>query len=216
MSEKKGFTLIELLAVIVILVVIALIVTPLVLNIIERAEKGAFKDSVYGIMEATEFQVILDDSKYPITFVFPSDSERIKFKGTKPTEGYIQVVNEGKMKLALGNGRWCATKDANESQVTIKSGKCEAIDFNRPIISGYGDLNQEIDLNVPYTLPNVIATDKNGNQLRVISMIKQEDKIVDCIDTSKEGSYTITYTTEPDSEGNTSSVTITIKVVRKE
>ena len=108
---KKGFTLIELLAVIVILAVIALIATPLVLNIIERAEKGAFKDSVYGIMEAAEFQVILDDLKYPITFVYPEDSERIKFKGMKPTEGYIQIITEGKMKLALGNGRWCAIKD---------------------------------------------------------------------------------------------------------
>ena len=67
MNKNNGFTLIELLAVIVILAVIALIATPLVLNIIERAEKGAFKDSVYGIMEAAEFQVILDDSKYPIT-----------------------------------------------------------------------------------------------------------------------------------------------------
>lgn len=52
MMKKQGFTLIELLAVIVILAAIALIATPLVLNIIERTEKGAFRDSVYGIMES--------------------------------------------------------------------------------------------------------------------------------------------------------------------
>lgn len=34
------------------LAAIALIATPLVLNIIERTEKGAFRDSVYGIMES--------------------------------------------------------------------------------------------------------------------------------------------------------------------
>ncbi|MCI8544918.1 MAG: prepilin-type N-terminal cleavage/methylation domain-containing protein, partial [Bacilli bacterium] len=39
--RKKGFTLIELLAVIVILAVIALIATPIILNIIEKARKSA-------------------------------------------------------------------------------------------------------------------------------------------------------------------------------
>ena len=38
---KKGFTLIELLAVIVILAIIALIATPIVLNIVENAQRGS-------------------------------------------------------------------------------------------------------------------------------------------------------------------------------
>ena len=37
--NKKGFTLIELLAVIVILAVIALIATPMILNVIETSKK---------------------------------------------------------------------------------------------------------------------------------------------------------------------------------
>ena len=119
------------------------------------------------------------------------------------------------MKLALGNGRWCATKNENESQVTIMNGHCE-YDLNCPIISGYGDLNQEIDFNASYTLPNVSATDKDGNKLNVTTIIKQGDKVVDKIDTSKVGSYTITYTTEPDKEGDISSVTVTIQVIKKE
>ena len=40
MKNRKGFTLIELLAVIVILAVIALIATPIILNMIENAKKG--------------------------------------------------------------------------------------------------------------------------------------------------------------------------------
>ena len=39
-EKRKGFTLIELLAVIVILAIIALIATPVVLSMIERARKG--------------------------------------------------------------------------------------------------------------------------------------------------------------------------------
>lgn len=50
--KNKAFTLIELLAVIVILVIIALIVTPLVLNMIGKSRKSFFLDSVYGIMES--------------------------------------------------------------------------------------------------------------------------------------------------------------------
>ncbi len=52
--KKKGFTLIELLAVIIILSIIALITVPVIMNIIERANKSAFKDSAYGIIKAGE------------------------------------------------------------------------------------------------------------------------------------------------------------------
>ena len=48
MKKKKGFTLIELLAVIVILAIIALIATPIVLNIIKTSRKGAFARSAEG------------------------------------------------------------------------------------------------------------------------------------------------------------------------
>ena len=59
MKRKNGFTLIELLAVIVILAVIALIATPIILNVIENAKKGASKNSMYGYVEAVE----LDSAK---------------------------------------------------------------------------------------------------------------------------------------------------------
>ena len=44
--NKKGFTLIELLAVIVILAIIALIATPIILNIINGADKSSKERSV--------------------------------------------------------------------------------------------------------------------------------------------------------------------------
>ena len=48
--NKKGFTLVELLAVIVILAIIALIATPLILNVIDNAKKGAAEASANGYM----------------------------------------------------------------------------------------------------------------------------------------------------------------------
>ncbi|MBP3461030.1 MAG: prepilin-type cleavage/methylation domain-containing protein, partial [Bacilli bacterium] len=44
----------ELLAVIVILAIIALIATPIILNMINDAKKSAAKDSIFGYVEAVE------------------------------------------------------------------------------------------------------------------------------------------------------------------
>lgn len=50
--NKKGFTLIELLAIIVILAIIAVITVPIILNIIENANRGAATDSAYGFKDS--------------------------------------------------------------------------------------------------------------------------------------------------------------------
>ena len=64
--RKKGFTLIELLAVIVVLAIIALIATPMVLNTIEKARKGAAEASANTYLKAIETYIVraeLDSSK---------------------------------------------------------------------------------------------------------------------------------------------------------
>ena len=53
-NNKKGFTLVELLAVIVILAIIALIATPIILNVIDNAKEGSAKNSAYGYIDAVE------------------------------------------------------------------------------------------------------------------------------------------------------------------
>ena len=54
---KKGFTLIELLAVIVILAIIALIATPIVLNIIEDAKANTTMRSAENYLKAVELSI---------------------------------------------------------------------------------------------------------------------------------------------------------------
>ena len=54
---KKGFTLIELLAVIVILAIIALIVAPIVLNIIDDADKNSEEKSAKLYIHAVELAI---------------------------------------------------------------------------------------------------------------------------------------------------------------
>ncbi len=59
--KNKGFTLIELLAVIVILAIIALIATPTILGVIEKAKKGSAEQSALGYIDAVEKQVMINE-----------------------------------------------------------------------------------------------------------------------------------------------------------
>ena len=70
MKKNKGFTLIELLAIIVILAIIAVITVPIILNIIENANKGAVTDSAYGYKDAINkyyLTKLADDPNFEIT-----------------------------------------------------------------------------------------------------------------------------------------------------
>lgn len=51
-NSQKGFTLIELLAVIIILAIIALITTPIILNVVEDSRRSAAEDKAYGVVDA--------------------------------------------------------------------------------------------------------------------------------------------------------------------
>ena len=88
MNNKKGFTLIELLAVIVILAVIALIATPLIMNVIDEAKKGAAKNSANGVIEAGALKSAHDiESVTSGAFQGKTYTEtsNLEFKGTKPS-----------------------------------------------------------------------------------------------------------------------------------
>ncbi len=141
-ANKKGFTLIELLAVIVILAVIALIATPLILNIIAKARRAAAENSVYGMMEATKyayFTAIVEDKTLamPITVTCTTNSctytdntdttggataqtGTVDFSGTKMTEGEIKLDANGKfMETETGkepkvNGHKCTISAATQ------------------------------------------------------------------------------------------------------
>ena len=67
-KKKMGFTLIELIAVLVIMAIIALIVTPLVLNIIRKARISADKRSVDAYGRSIEYAIatyLLDTGNFP-------------------------------------------------------------------------------------------------------------------------------------------------------
>lgn len=118
--KKKGFTLIELLAVIVILAVIALIAVPIILNIIKNAKIKAAEDSVYGFVEAIEFNnaVVGTSTENKSKIKITSDMKlsdilnNIEIKGDIPTNLIKIKVQSNKveeLEMTL-NGFFCEYK----------------------------------------------------------------------------------------------------------
>ena len=120
---KKGFTLIELLAVIVILAVIALITTPIIMNLVGNARKKAAEYTLNGIKDEAKLlyqtafingevynKIEVDFSKtmekdgttYPETKIFTQSnpngvlaSTPFAINGAKPTGGKVTILNDG-------------------------------------------------------------------------------------------------------------------------
>ena len=114
MKNKKGFTLIELLAVIVVLAIIALIATPIVMNTIKNAKKGAAERTADNYIKQVEtavaesridgtkiangdYQIQSDGNLCPLLGCGTDNKDKITIdmSGNKPTSGIIKIENGG-------------------------------------------------------------------------------------------------------------------------
>ena len=112
LKNKYGFTLIELLAVIVVLAIIALIATPIVMNTIKNAKKGAAERTADNYVKAVEQKVAesrIDGTKIangtyniqpdgnlcPASGCGENDKDKITIdmSGNKPTSGTVTISN---------------------------------------------------------------------------------------------------------------------------
>ena len=126
MKEKnKGFTLVELLAVIVILALIALIATPIILNVINDAKKQAAKDSAYGYMDAVEKYIVsseledksIKDRTYSVEEL---NNMGVSVKGSTPDNGNIEIKEGAVKNYNLGIDGYYITKDEVKKVSTTK------------------------------------------------------------------------------------------------
>ena len=128
MKEKnKGFTLVELLAVIVILALIALIATPIILNVINDAKKQAAKDSAYGYMDAVEKYIVSseleDESIKDGTYRVEDLNKKISVKGSTPDNGNIEIKNKEVKSYDIGIDGYVVSNGKVEKVSTTKSFK---------------------------------------------------------------------------------------------
>lgn len=99
MSKKKGFTLIELIAVLVIMAIIALIVTPLVMSIIKAAQRSANERSIEAYGRSAEIAVagyLLDNGDIPTDF----SQLTVEYSGAEVSCSIQQINYNGSVYLA--------------------------------------------------------------------------------------------------------------------
>ncbi len=211
-NKNKGFTLIELLSVIVVFVIIMLIVSPVVINIIKSANKGAFKNSVNGIVKSA----ILEQSKNVLTgkevneliFTYENGVEKsniigakLNYKGKSPSEGVIIVNKKGQVSLALFDSM-CAIKSF-EGNVEIKPNSKEDCQLKLliPTIELIGNNTIDIEINTKYEELGVIAKKYNGDVIKNVDIkIKYNGIIQKTVDTSKLGTYELIYSVQEDNQ----------------
>ncbi len=105
-SKRKAFTLIELVGVLVIMAIIALIATPLVMNIIRKARISADKRSIDAYGRSIELAIagyLLDTGKFPTEV----SQLTIEYSGNQVVCSTTQINSDSSVYLAgcTVNGR---------------------------------------------------------------------------------------------------------------
>ncbi len=169
--KKKGFTLVELLAVIVVLAVIALIVTPTILKVIDNARIGAFRSSSHGIVNAAKQSYLLQQSSEEspnLTEYQYTNGKKIRvrgnididYKGSDPSSGTLLINNDGKVAIALYQDGYCALKTYENGQIKLEKKTKEdcSLPLSEPIftvlddaINSVGWANEQFYVQVTYT-----------------------------------------------------------------
>ena len=137
MNKKKGFTLVELLAVIVILALVALIATPIILNVINDAKKQAAKDSAYGYMDAVEKYIVSseleDKSIQDGTYRVEELNKKISVKGSTPDNGNIEIKNSSVKSYDIGIDGYAVSNGEVKKVSTTKSFKNGTAVYYNPV-----------------------------------------------------------------------------------
>ncbi len=118
-KNSTGFTLIELLAVIIILAIVALIATPIILNVIEDSRKSANMSQANILLSGAETYFassMLAEGEFYIdgkTNVYPF----IETTNEKPPLGNIKIKPNGDVFFALFLDDVCYSKDFEQSKI---------------------------------------------------------------------------------------------------
>jgi len=140
--KKRGFTLIELLAVIVVLAIIALIATPIVMNVIKNAQKGAVERSAERYVDAVETAIATDrlengliaDGIYTVdadgNLVLGDKTLTVEVNGDRPAAGSTVAIENGQVVptgTSMTIGDYTVTINDKGSATAIAAGDVVAL-----------------------------------------------------------------------------------------
>ena len=119
---KKGFTLIELLAVVIILAIIALIATPIILNVVDAAEKSAAESEANMIVSGINNNCAIKDMQ--VQMGVSGASACGTSLGTSDVQGMVNLGNASiSGSVTLSGGQVTAiTVVSNGYTVTMTDG----------------------------------------------------------------------------------------------
>ena len=181
--KQKGFTLIELLAVIVILAIIALIATPMIMDVIEKSRRGAAIESVNGILDAAEkYQLNQMMDGQDIEKEIDLSSDILSYKGSKPENGKLVIGDNKKMYIIAKYGNYCIEKRFEEdSPKVVESERCNGLieleDYKEPLLNGadpvlYSNHNTRLNSRTQEGVLVPVIIESNGTVKK--ANIKQE------------------------------------------
>ena len=170
--KDKGFTLIELIAVLVIMAIIALIVTPLVLNVVRKAQDSANKRSVDAYGKSIDLAVasyLMETGDFPTSV----DELTIEYSGKEVVCGVAKLNEDSSVYLSECTVGGVEVKDSSADDGWYHYGKSDKVVYQTYSI---GD-------EVTYNGMNfyVIAdSDENSDS---VTMLKAEPLTVDEVNT---------------------------------
>ena len=200
-KNKKGFTLIELVAVLVIMAIIALIVTPLVMSIIRKAKIAADKRSVDAYGRSIELAIagyLMD------TGAFPTDLKNlnVEYTGKEVVCNVMQMKENGGIYLSECSVGTKAVKDSSTEDGWYHYGTRDLT--NEEYVDMYGDALKTVSVAYYNTNGNPVsdyttltidykgkpvACDVTVNYDGTIYMTKCKVNNVDVTDDTEDGYY---------------------------
>ena len=171
-KRSKGFTLIELIAVLVIMAIIALIVTPLVLNVVRKAKESANKRSVDSYGKSIDLAVasyLLDTGDFPTSI----DELTIEYSGKEVVCGVAKLNEDSSVYLSECTVGGKEVKDSSTEDGFYHYGKTSAVVYQSYNI---GDI-------ITYNGMNFYVIANSDEASDSVTMLKAEPLTVDEVNT---------------------------------
>ena len=168
-NKNKGFTLIELIAVLVIMAIIALIVTPLVLNIVRKAKDSANKRSVDAYGKSIDLAVaayLMDTGDFPTSI----DELTIEYSGKEVVCGVAKLNEDSSVYLSKCSVGGVEVKDSNNKDGYYHYGTTTYKEYKIGDIITYNGMNFYV----------IADSDENSDS---VTMLKAEPLTVDEVNT---------------------------------